>query len=596
MNQELTKLFDNLPEGIVLYNQEDKNIVLANHEFKRLFKVNNQQKQNTKDYEQLKNLRLYDFKSQQENILNNDMQNVFTAAEAEGQYYQVQQLKEDRRCSYLQSNETETEIVTFSKQQILFQNFYHSMIMIKNLTPMMKLEKLKVENHFYEMLTATVSHDLRTPLNSMIGLLNNMDMYINDTQGKRFLSIIKNSSSFMLFLVNDLLDCFQIKNGKFKKNMKWTDMAKSIRELIDMFSVGAREKGIKIRLEISQNFPHEIFIDEQRIKQVILNLLQNALKFTFKGQISLEASFCKINKELKISVIDTGVGISTEDQRNLFKMFGKLDATSQINTSGIGLGLSICKQIVEVFDGKIYVDDNDQPGTKFTFYVKCEDGSILLDSNNILLTERPLQNSDEEIYGLDQYLQDPTSCQNLNFSQEISFHLCKQDVLGFQPFQRKFSLFNEEQKINCECQSLNKILVVDDNIFNVVTLQTIIEQNQGFQCDKAMNGIQAVEMFKSRLQEKSRCQCFSKDKSCSYNLIFMDCSMPLLDGFEATKQIRLIEKSQPNLSYQTRIIALTAYTSDQLHQQCLESGMNKFVTKPICAKAITEIIEQYLTK
>ena len=116
--------------------------------------------------------------------------------------------------------------------------------MIKNLTPMIKYEKLKLENHFLEMLTAAVSHDMRTPLNAMTGLLNSLDVYISDSTGKRYLNIIKNSSRFMCFLVNDLLDFFQIKNGKFKKNSAWVDLNKSFRELLEMFSLGAEEKGV----------------------------------------------------------------------------------------------------------------------------------------------------------------------------------------------------------------------------------------------------------------------------------------------------------------------------------------------------------------
>ena len=117
------------------------------------------------------------------------------------------------------------------------------MILFKNLTPVVKYEKLKIENHYYEMLTATVSHDMRTPLNAIIGLLGNLDCFVIE-QGKRFLPIIKNSSQFLLFLVNDLLDFFQIKNGKFKKNEKPTNLRESIRGLLDMFRVGASEKGI----------------------------------------------------------------------------------------------------------------------------------------------------------------------------------------------------------------------------------------------------------------------------------------------------------------------------------------------------------------
>ncbi len=116
--------------------------------------------------------------------------------------------------------------------------------MIKNLTPMIRCEKLKVENHFYEMLTATVSHDLRTPLNAINGLLETLNPYIQDETGRRFLKIIANSSKFMLFLVNDLLDFFLIKHGKFNKKLGWFDFKTELSELLEMFKIGVDEKGL----------------------------------------------------------------------------------------------------------------------------------------------------------------------------------------------------------------------------------------------------------------------------------------------------------------------------------------------------------------
>ena len=142
-----------------------------------------------------------------------------------------------------------------------------------------------------------------------------------------FMKIIMSSSKFMLFLVNDLLDFFQIKNKKFKKNLKWVDIHTSIRDLIEMFGVGAREKGISLIYEIPNDFPSLLYVDEQRIKQVILNLLQNALKFTFEGHIKVNVQYVTNQvgiKKLKVSVSDTGIGISEEDSKKLFTLFGKL--------------------------------------------------------------------------------------------------------------------------------------------------------------------------------------------------------------------------------------------------------------------------------
>jgi signal transduction histidine kinase len=128
------------------------------------------------------------------------------------------------------------------------------MYIVKNLTPVIRYEKLKIENHFYEMLTATVSHDMRTPLNSMIGLLDALDMFVTK-EGKRFSKIIKNSTFFMLFLVSDLLDFFQIRNGKFKKNERLSDPRASFEELAEICSQVAFEKNVKLLVEIDDSVP-----------------------------------------------------------------------------------------------------------------------------------------------------------------------------------------------------------------------------------------------------------------------------------------------------------------------------------------------------
>jgi len=162
---------------------------------------------------------------------------------------------------------------------MLFNDKNLKMFIIKNLTPEIKYKRLKMMNHFYEMLTATVSHDMRTPLNSMIGLLNTLDLFI-DENGKRFLNIIKSSSNFLLFLVNDLLDFFQIKNGKFKKNEGWVDLRECLKDLIEMLNGQAQEIGLILIYNCDPTLPSSLYLDQQRIKQILLNLVQNALKFT----------------------------------------------------------------------------------------------------------------------------------------------------------------------------------------------------------------------------------------------------------------------------------------------------------------------------
>ncbi|CDW88876.1 pas domain s-box protein [Stylonychia lemnae] len=240
MNEDLKKLLDKLPEGILLFNPETNSVSLANEEYRRIFNIVNHDSAQTNDQQQyfkdcIENqlLKKYKFQKDQnplitgeQNQLNQNCVGILEALSSDldkDECYQVahQILDENFLSNHSGNLATQGEIVSLSQCQILFQNVSHCMIMVKNLTPVIKYEKLKIENHFYEMLTATVSHDMRTPLNIMSGLLGTLDNYIHDDQGKRFLNIIRNSSKFMCFLVNDLLDFFQIKNGKFKKNLQW---------------------------------------------------------------------------------------------------------------------------------------------------------------------------------------------------------------------------------------------------------------------------------------------------------------------------------------------------------------------------------------
>lgn len=197
------------------------------------------------------------------------------------------------------------------------------------------------------MLTATVSHDMRTPLNAITGISHNLQNLVNGEQGQKLLKIINNSSRILLFLVNDLLDFFQIKNGKFNLSFAPVDIKKSVMEILDMFEIPAEAKGLKLLHSFDEKVPNKVNVDEQRIRQVLLNLISNAMKFTQKGSITIEVGYDEPQRLLKFAVKDTGIGIGENDQSKLFKLFGKLQSSHQLNKAGIGLGLYICKKIVD---------------------------------------------------------------------------------------------------------------------------------------------------------------------------------------------------------------------------------------------------------
>eukprot|EP00347_Sterkiella_histriomuscorum_P002515 403367855 len=593
-------------------------------------------------------------------------------ADGTSKFFKLSKVAQD-----IEKQDSLDEYLTIQTSIIPFQNQTHNMIITKNITTMINYENIKVENYFYEMLTATVSHDMRTPLNAIQGLLNNLDLFISDQRGKKFLKIIQNSSSFLTFLVNDLLDFFQIKNGKFRINNSVVDLMKTFQDLVDMFSVGATEKGIKVHFIPSKSIPKNLIIDEQRTKQVLLNLLQNALKFTFQGEIKVFLNYDAKDKQIKVSVQDTGVGVKLEDQDKLFKLFGKLDNTNQINTSGIGLGLGICKRMVEMLGGKIYIDSEYIDGARFTFTIACQI-SKKSSRNNInsyqsedvcfesLDLESPRESqlvaksnfeerkssgvnsrsqinfqnkdyiiqSDEiflsfhqdfnegncliEVKDFENHQSAQNSVQNVQDTPDLMYtgHRLMQSTFAPTLTQNNHNIENsqinnsennilddsnqsfyaQQQQYCCECDKHADILVVDDNIFNIVTIQAILELNFGLKSDKASNGVEAFNMVTKRFMNPNCCNndsCINKDTK-SYKIILMDCNMPIMDGFTATEEIRKYEREKmPDQFEDTQIliVALTAYTGDQFKQKCFDAGMDDFLTKPISSDQLAGVLQ-----
>ncbi|CDW86801.1 -like sensor kinase protein [Stylonychia lemnae] len=625
MNEELQGILMNFPEGIILYSQDNGEVILANKEMKRIFKC--QSDQNEKNLVKQKinqNLLLpVNLLNQQQQLATEGKElmrsqqkvSMITAAQnyEEGQCFQMDEILNPIRESNPvfetfqgsninqdMSQDNSQELITIKESKILYESKNLSMIMVKCMTPLMRYEKLKLENHFYEMLTATVSHDMRTPLNAMCGLLSNIEPFIVYEVGQKLLRIVKSSSKILLFLVNDLLDFQQIKNGKFRKNEMPCNIKDTINEAIEIIKLAIEEKGLTLNFHIENNIPEELVTDSQRINQILLNLLQNALKFTHKGEINLFIKYDAVYNKLFFTVKDQGIGIKHEDRKKLFTLFGKLESTASINTSGIGLGLNICKMIVESFGGQIYIEDNKgESGTSFTFTIQCKGDISNVDFVSYLNTQRSNTSQNILFTNIDQDLID--HCQvGLEIEKYMNQEKCDvsidsenyssvrklTDVEVYQPSIRQLKLEKIQQ---CPCQQRQDILVVDDNIFNVVTLQTILEFQFNLKSDKAMNGLDALKKVEERINLQQDSPCFCKLQRKNYKLIFMDCNMPVMDGFQATEQIRLL---QNQTDVKIKIIALTAYTTDNFKIKSSEAGMDSFITKPIQCEIIKALLIQ----
>ncbi|CAD8187020.1 unnamed protein product [Paramecium pentaurelia] len=410
-------------------------------------------------------------------------------------------------------------------------------------------------NQSKSKILSFVSHEFRSPLNVMINVLQNIkqDKSISDSLLQN-LTILLENSFYMLNLSNDLLDLAQIKNETFSLNQKTIDIIQLGEECLKMFQLQAEQK--KLQLAIKTNIkPLYIYTDRNRLKQIIINLIANAMKFTLKGNITI-----KIQQKgllVDIGVEDTGLGISEQDQSKLFKAFGKLkDGEHQkLNEQGVGLGLVISNKIAQQlsFDNQglqvISKDVTQQDhGSYFYFTLKLK----YFHTKANLQQLQQVQINDKE---------SPLSDQQTQFQQfRITINKDSQS-------------FSEVEKylVKSICKH---ILIVDDNVFNQAILEMHIKQFTNSQIDKNSSGIEAIESVKSK---KCNQNCLG------YQAIFMDMEMPGLNGIQASTQILQIDQN-------IKIFIVSGYDKSQFNEEVNTIGIKDYIVKPICKEVIQKII------
>ena len=377
---------------------------------------------------------------------------------------------------------------------------------------------------------ANMSHELRTPLNAILGMTEALQEQIygdiNDRQIQA-LQTVEKSGNHLLELINDILNLAKIEAGQVELNYSLASISSLCESSLNFIKQQAMKKQIQLDMHLQPNLP-EMQLDERRIKQVLINILNNAVKFTANGgHIKLEATKLSHVSEhtqehtqdyLQISITDTGIGISPENIQKLFKPFIQIDSALNRKYEGTGLGLALAKQIIELHGGTIGITSEIGVGSCFT---------IELPINHIEPPPPPEPASD-----LEQYLVEP-----------------KQLSVSTTPL----------------------ILLAEDNEANISTVKSYLEA-KAYRLLIAMNGQEAIDLA----------------KSAQPDLILMDIQMPVIDGLEAIKQIRL----DPNL-VNIPIIALTALAMESDRQSCMAAGADEYITKPIKLKALSQMIQSY---
>jgi len=373
---------------------------------------------------------------------------------------------------------------------------------------------------------AIMSHEIRTPMNSVIGFAQLLSASKLTSEQALWASYIKSSSGGLLSLMDDVLDFSKIEAGK----MELENIPFSLREIIEdvtgSFSIQASEKSIIVDAKIGRDIPEYVLGDPTRLKQIIINLVNNGLKFTDKGSVltHLEWLGDQNNGTARISVVDTGIGIAPDKVDNLFKQFTQADLSTTRRYGGSGLGLSICQRLTGLMNGKIRATSPASQGTTMIVEIPFSVSKKVINTPNQEVTPIDASQSNEP---------------------------------------------------------LAKILLVDDNDLNQILGSTILEQ-MGYDVTLANDGTEAIKLAKQTY----------------YPIIFMDCRMPIMDGFDATLEIRKLEAADllPQGAHKKRIaiIALTANVSSEDKEKCTRAGMDDYICKPYEALDFKKVLNTYL--
>ncbi len=505
-----------------------------------------------------------------------------------------------------------------------------------------KLTALKA-NEAKSLFLANMSHEIRTPLNGIVGFTEILKSTNLDAEQQEFLSIIDKGSENLLNIINNILDLSKIESNKVEIENIVFDAAEEFESTIETYAVAAAEKNIDLNFYMDPTISNKLKGDPTKIKEIIINLLSNAIKFTnYGGEINLNIHKVEDNDNLiKFSVQDNGIGISKDQQSRIFDAFSQADISIARKYGGTGLGLTISSQFVELMGGELELESAKDHGTTFYFTIPLKEVTSTEVNYTHAFTNLTIGKYEQDIpTKLDTYLEEyfeyfgPTvkhfeSAGNLKELSDqgacknywIDIDKAKQDIIDASSHIDRSQLIiianvtsrskiealniDQEQVIykpvtltklrnvlnrmaGTTTQVLNEaaaksttrfdanILITEDNIINQKLISRILE-NHGINVDIANNGL---ESFEKRINN-------------SYDLLFMDIQMPVMDGIEATHKILAYEEEEEKAHIP--IVALTANALKGDRERFLAEGMDEYITKPIETSELLYVLNKFLS-